>query len=116
VLPLRLSRYFVILSALWIVALTWRIYPQFPDTLRVDGRLMTLDEYVEESCGQRVGPAAASCLSQARDTGRLLVAREQGKFVLFIMAPLLICLPVSVVVAALDRRRSRPAADEAVAD
>lgn len=108
----RLSRYFVMLSMVWMMALTWRIYPQFPDTLRVEGRLMTLAEYVEESCGQRIGPAAASCLSEARDAGQLLVAREQGKFVLIILAPLLIYLPAFFAMAVFGRRRSRPAAPE----
>lgn len=108
----RLPRYFVMLSLVWMMALTWRVYPQFPDTLRVDGRQMTLGAYIEESCGQRIGPAAASCLSEARDTGQLLVAREQGKFILIILAPLLIYLPVSFAMAAFGRRRSRLAARE----
>ncbi|MGO8918422.1 MAG: hypothetical protein ACLQJR_21185 [Stellaceae bacterium] len=86
---MRLSRYFIVLTAIWVTAMTWRLYPQFGDTLRVDGRLMGFADYVEESCGQRIGPAAASCLSEARITGRRLVASEQGKSVLLIEAPLL---------------------------
>lgn len=94
----RLSRYFIVVTAIWMAAMTWRIYPQFGDTLRVDGRLIGLADYVEESCGQRIGPAAASCLVEARTTGRRLVASEQGKSVLLIEAPvlgyLLIYLPL----------------------
>ena len=88
--------------------MTWRIYPQFKDTLRIDGRLMSYADYVEESCGQRIGPAAASCFAETRDTGHRLVAREQGKSVLLIEAPLLgyllIYLPSRAV---LDRLRGR---------
>jgi len=102
-----LSRYFIVLTAIWVVAMTWRIYPQFRDTLRVDGRLMGFTDYVEESCGQRIGPAAASCLVEARTTGRRLVASEQGKSVLLIVAPflgyLLIYLPLGWAI------RRRPA-------
>jgi hypothetical protein len=83
------SRYFASLAAIWVIAMMWRVYPQFGDTLRLDGRLMTFSEYVDEICGQRVGPAAASCIEQARGTGRRLVAREQGKSVLLVVAPLL---------------------------
>lgn len=86
---MRPSRYFVALTAVWVVAMTWRLYPQFGDTLRVDGRLIGFDAYVEESCGQRIGPAASTCLVEARATGRRLVASEQGKSVLLIEAPLL---------------------------
>ena len=69
--------------------MTWRLYSQFGDTLRIDGRLMSYADYIEESCGQRIGPAAASCLAEARNTGRRLVAQEQGKSVLLIEAPLI---------------------------
>lgn len=108
----RLSGYVVILVAVWVVAMTWRIYPQFGDTLRIeDGRLMSLADYIEESCGQRIGPSAQSCIEEARDTGRRLVAREQGKSVLFIVAPLLgyllVYLPLRLAVARLGRRRTQ---------
>lgn len=104
----RLSRYFVILSAVWILAMTWRLYPQFKDTLRDDGRLVTLDTYVDDSCGQRIGPGVASCLDEARATGRRLVAREQGKSVLLIEAPLLAYLLIYVPARlALDGWRRR---------
>jgi hypothetical protein len=103
----RLSRYVMAVAAVWVVAMTWRIYPQFPDTLRIDGRLTSFAEYVEDSCRERIGPAAASCLAEAEITGRRLVASEQGKSVLLIEAPilayLLIYLPLGWAV-----RRARP--------
>jgi hypothetical protein len=109
----RLSRYFVILSAVWVLAMTWRLYPQFKDTLRDDGRLVTFEAYVDDSCGQRIGPGVASCLDEARATGRRLVAREQGKSVLLIEAPLLgyllMYVPARLALDRLGRRPARPA-------
>ena len=116
-----LSRYFVILSTVWMVAMTWRIYPQFKDTLRVEGRLVTLDAYIDESCGQRIGPDAASCLEEARAKGHRLVAREQARSVLFILALplgyLVLYLPPRLALDRLARRRAqrlRVAAEAAV--
>jgi hypothetical protein len=94
----RLSRYMVVLCAIWVIAMTWRLYPQFKDTLRIDGHVMSYADYVAESCGERIGRAAQTCLDEARSTGRRLVAREQAKSLLLIEAPLLayllIYLPV----------------------
>src|SRR5579864_4151443 len=84
-----LSRYFVITAVVWIVVMTYRLCPQYKDALRIDGRVMTLAEYVDETCGQRIGPAATSCLAEAQDRGRRMVAREQGKSMLLVEAPLL---------------------------
>jgi hypothetical protein len=107
----RPSFYFVILTAVWMVAMTWRLYPQFKDTLRIHGRLITLEDYIEESCGQRIGPDAASCLAEVRAKGHRLVAREQGKSILLIEAPvlgyLLIYLPSRLALRSLARRRRR---------
>lgn len=105
----RLSRYFIALAVLWVVAMTWRIYPQFGDTLRVDGHLIGLADYVEETCGQRIGPAAATCLAEARITGRRLVASEQGKSVLLIEAPLLFYLLIYLPLGWLLRSARRAA-------
>jgi hypothetical protein len=86
----HLSRYAAVLAAVWVLAMKWRLYPQFKDTLRDDdGHLVTLAAYVEDSCGQRIGPGVESCLAEARATGRRLVAREQAKSILLIEAPLL---------------------------
>jgi len=112
---LGLSGYFVVFAALWMVAMTWRIYPQFKDTLRIDGRLTVLSDYVEESCGQRIGPGAESCLEEARTTGRRLLAQEQGKSILLIVAPVLlylvIYLPLRLIADRIGGRRR--AAEEA---
>jgi len=105
----RLSHYFIVLSAVWVIAMTWRLYPQFGDTLRLNGRLMSFAAYVEESCGQRIGPAAASCRAEAQVTGRRLVASEQGKSVLLIEAPLLVYLLVHLTLGRwLHRDRPGP--------
>ncbi len=94
----RISRYFVLLAVTWMVAMTWRIYPQFKDAVRVNGRVTTVGDYVNDTCGERVGPAAATCLAEARETARQLLRREQGDSVLLIAAPLFayiaICLPM----------------------
>ena len=103
------SRLFTALCLVWVVAMAWHLYPGFKDTLRIDGRLVSFDDYVEESCGQRVGPTAAVCIQEARETGRRLLAREQGKSVLLIDALpfgyLVVYLPLS---GALRRLRRRP--------
>lgn len=107
----RLSRYLVALAAVWVLAMTWRLYPQFKDTLRDDGRLVTLEAYIDDSCGQRIGPGVASCLDEARATGRRLLAREQAKSVLLIEAPLLAYLLIYVPARwALERWGGRRAA------
>jgi len=107
----RLSRYVVIFSVVWMTALTWRLYPQFKDTLRIDGRLSTLADYVEDACGQRVGPAAVSCLKEAQETGRRLVAQEQGKSVLLIEAPVfgyfLIYFPIHLIIGLVGGRAAK---------
>lgn len=108
---MRLSRYIIVLCAVWVTAMTWRIYPQFKDTLRLDGRLMSLSQYVDQGCGQRIGPAAASCLAEARITGARLVAMEQAKSLLLIEAPLLGYL---LIYLPLSRASRRPPAAGAV--
>ncbi len=72
--------------------MVWRLYPQFRDTIRIDGRLTTIADYVAESCGQKVGPAAATCLAETGEQAQLELRREQGKSVLFIVAPLVLYL------------------------
>lgn len=82
-------RLFLVLAALWMLAMTWRIYPQFGDTIRVDGRLTTVASYLGDVCGQRVGPAASTCRDETGEEAQLRLRREQGKSVLVILAPLL---------------------------
>jgi hypothetical protein len=89
---MRLSRYFLLLATVWVIAMTWRIYPQFGDGLRIDGRVTTVEDYVDDSCSQRVGPAAQTCLAEAAGEAQILLRREQGKSILLITAPILLYL------------------------
>ncbi len=82
-------RLFLALAGLWMLAMTWRIYPQFGDTIRVEGRLTSVSSYLADRCGQRVGPAAVTCLAEGGEEAQLLLRQEQAKSVLFIVAPLL---------------------------
>jgi len=84
----QLSRYMVVLCAIWVIAMAWRLYPQFKDTPGIDGRVISYADYVAERCGESVRPAAATCVGEARRTGRRLVARQQAKSLLLIEAPL----------------------------
>ncbi len=85
-----LSRYFALFAAAWIVAMTWKLYPQFKDTLRVDGRVVALDQYVEDACSEKVGLEAAACPATKLPSGRRMVAAEQAKALLLIEAPLIL--------------------------
>lgn len=102
-----LSRYFTLFAAAWIVVMTWKVYPEFKDALRVDGRVVALDDYVEDACGERVGPLATSCRATKLETGRRLVTAEQAKALLLIEAPLIlyavIFLPIRLLRGAVDR-------------
>ncbi|HXP31724.1 MAG TPA: hypothetical protein VN832_11575 [Stellaceae bacterium] len=110
---LRVSRYFVIFAVVWMIGMTWRIYPQFKDTIRVDGRLTNVADYLDEVCGQRVGPAAAACLAEMHKRARILLRREQGKSILLIDAPLLgyllLYLPLRLAYLGVNRRRGADA-------
>jgi len=111
---MRLSRYFLLLATVWVIAMTWRIYPQFGDGLRIDGRVTSVEEYVDDSCAQRVGPAAQTCLAEAAAKAQILLRREQGKSVLLISAPILLyllaTLPKGIAGSAARRRRNFPGA------
>ena len=75
-----------------MAAMACRLYPQFGDTIRVDGRLMTVASYLSDACGQRVGPAAVTCLAESGEAAQLLLRQEQGKSVLLILAPVILYL------------------------
>jgi hypothetical protein len=105
----KLSYYLVLVVIAWMAVMTWRIYPQFKDAVRVDGRLTTVDDYIGDACGERVGPAAETCLAEARETAQRLLRREQGKSVLLIQAPLLGYLLIYWPIAAWRGRRQKPA-------
>lgn len=101
----RTSRYVALLAVVWLVVMTWRIYPQFKDAVRVEGRLTTVDDFVDSTCGERLGPAAATCLAEAREEAQRLLRREQGKSVLLIEAPILFYLLLYVPATLWQRRR-----------
>lgn len=105
----RLSRYIVLFTVLWLIALSWRIYPQFKDAVRVDGRLTTVEDYVESTCGERLGPAAATCLAEAREEARHLLRREQGKSILLIEAPIFGYLAFVLLTVLWQHRRAAAA-------
>lgn len=85
-----LYRYFTLFAVVWIAAMTWKVYPQFKDTLRVDGRIVALDDYVADACTERVGPLATTCRATKLESGRRMVAAEQAKALLMIEAPLIL--------------------------
>lgn len=101
-----LSRYFTLFAAAWIVAMTWKVYPQFKDTLRVDGRVVALDAYVEDACSEKVGLEAAACPATKLQRGRRMVVAEQAKAILLIEAPLIAYVLVVLPIRLLRRRRS----------
>lgn len=105
----KLSSYLFLLVVAWMAVMTWRIYPQFKDAVRVDGRLTTVADYIDDTCGERVGPAAETCLAEAHETAQRLLRREQGKSVLLIEAPLFAYLIVYVPMALLRRRQQNSA-------
>jgi len=106
----RSSRYFALLAITWMIIMTWRIYPQFKDAVRVEGRVTTVEDYLESTCGERVGPAAATCLAEAREDAQRLLRREQGKSILLIEAPVLAYLAIYVPLALWRRKRGDAAA------
>ncbi|HLJ64337.1 MAG TPA: hypothetical protein VKT70_09535 [Stellaceae bacterium] len=100
------SRYLLMLSAVWVIAMLWHLYPHFKDTIRLeDGRLTEVSAYLEDRCGQKVGPAAATCLAQARETANELLRREQAKSVLLIEAPLFLYVLIYLPFSFLSRSR-----------
>jgi len=105
----QVPSYFVILALVWIAGTTAHIYPQFKNAIRVDGKLTSVADYIDEVCGQRVGPAAAACLAETGKHARVLLRREQGKSILLIDAPLLgyllVYLPLCLAYSALNRRQ-----------
>jgi hypothetical protein len=104
----RTSRYVALFVILWMVILTWRIYPQFKNAVRVDGQLTTMEDYIDGTCGERLGPAAATCLAETREEAQHLLRREQGKSILLIEAPILVYFVVYLF-GALRRQRQRAA-------
>lgn len=107
----RIARYFALLGVMWMAVMTWRIYPQFKDAVRVDDRVTTVGDYVDATCGERLGPGAETCLAEAREEAQRLLRREQGRSILLIEAPILLFLIIYVPVLLWQRRemQARPA-------
>ena len=104
----RLARYFALLGVMWMAVMTWRIYPQFKDAVRVEDRVTTVDDYVEATCGEKLGPGAATCLAEAREEAQRLLRREQGRSILLIEAPILVFLVAYVPLLLWRTARSNP--------
>lgn len=105
----RVSPYVMLLIAVWTAIMTARLYPQFDRTLRIDGRLTTVDDYVADRCDARLGPEAANCLATAHDKARTQLRREQARTVLIIAAPGVLYLLYLAPAALTDARRRRAA-------
>jgi len=106
----RLARYVVLLILAWMAVLTVRLYPQFEIAVRVGGRVMTVDEYIADRCGTRLGPAAETCLADARRKAGVQLRREQAKSVLIVVAPAvlyLLYLPLARAIAARQPRAAK---------
>jgi len=94
----RTARYVVLLILAWMTVLTTRLYPQFETAVRVGGRATTVEDYIADQCGTRLGPAAETCLAAARHKAGIQLRREQAKSVLIVVAPAmlyLLCLPLA---------------------
>jgi len=102
-----LSRYFTLFAAAWIVVMAWKVHLEFSDRLRVDGRVISLDDYVEDACGERVGPSATSCRATKLESGPRMVTTEQAKALLLIEAPIILYavlyLPIRLLRGGVDR-------------
>ena len=100
----RIARYLALLVVTWMAVMTWRIYPQFKDAVRVEERVTTVDDYISATCGERLGPGAETCLAEAREEAQRLLRREQGRSVLLILAPILIYILAYAPVLLWQRR------------
>lgn len=105
----RVSPYVVLLIAVWTAIMTARLYPQFDRTLRIDGRITTVDDYIADRCGARLGPEAATCLATAHDKARTQLRREQARTVLIIAVPGVLYLLYLAPAALAGARRRRAA-------
>ena len=99
-----IARYFALFAALVTIATAWTIYPQFKDTLRVEGHVVSFDDYVADACGERVGPQAASCRATTIEKANQLLVTEQAKSLLLVEAPLLVYLAIYVPLRLLRKK------------
>ncbi|MDE2230119.1 MAG: hypothetical protein KGL11_13910 [Alphaproteobacteria bacterium] len=103
----RASPYIALLIAIWMAATMVRLYPRFETALRVGGRVTTVDDYVDDSCSARHGPAVEACHAAAHRKARILLRREQAKSALIVVAPAmlyLLYLPLAGAAMAAARR------------
>jgi hypothetical protein len=70
-----------------MIVMAWRLYPQFKDAVRVDGKVTTVGDYIARACGKRVGRDAVQCVAAARSEARRLLRHEQADSILLIIAP-----------------------------
>ena len=105
--PSLTRRYFTVFAAVWIAAMTWKVYPQFKDTLRADGRVVSLDDFVADACGEKAGPEAAACRATKLESGRRMVRSAQAKAMLLIEAPVIFYAVVLLPIGLLRGRRGR---------
>ncbi|MGH7015036.1 MAG: hypothetical protein ACREEL_12930 [Stellaceae bacterium] len=105
----RASVYVVLLIAAWTAAITARLAPQFDTALRIDGRVTTVDDYIADRCGERLGPAAESCLAAAHRKAQIQLRREQARTVLMIVAPAVLYSIYLLLAGVADARRRRAA-------
>ena len=105
----RISPYVVLLITAWMAVMTARLYPQFDTALRIDGRITTVDDYVADRCGTRLGPEATSCLATAHHKAQTQLRREQVRTVLIIVAPGVLYLLYLALAALADTRFRRTA-------
>ncbi|MGH6975717.1 MAG: hypothetical protein ACREED_01690 [Stellaceae bacterium] len=103
------SAYIVLLIAVWTLAMTARLYPQFDAALRIDGRITTVEDYVADRCGARLGPDAVTCLATAHRKAKTQLRREQARTVLIIVAPGVLYFLYLAPTALADVRRRRAA-------
>jgi len=105
----RISPYVVLLIAAWTIIMIARLCPRFDSTLRIDGHITTVDDYIADRCDARLGPEAANCLATAHAKARTQLRREQARTVLIIVAPGVLYLLYLAPAALADVRRWRSA-------
>lgn len=105
----RILPYVVLLIVVWMAAMAIRLIPQFGTALRIDGRITSIDDYIADHCGARLGPDAANCLATAHDKARTQLRREQARTALIIVTPGVLYLLYLAPAAVADTRCRRAA-------
>ncbi|GEM_PF-6046789 len=106
----RHSTYVLLLIVVWTIAMAARLYPQFGTAVRIDGHLISVEDYIAERCGARLGPDAAACLVAAHRKAQVQLHREQARSVLIIAGPAVLYFlyaALAGLAAAIRRRRTR---------